>query len=191
MTVLCGGKTRAGGRCARPKGWGTDHAGSGRCKFHGGSSPSGRKAAAKEAALEFVRGAMGAALVASPLDVLQGSVDLSWGEVDYYRHEIVKAWQKDDQAKLDALRPNYEAAIERAGKMSKAAVDAGVVKRRQRLAERQADVLVAAITDALQEAYGDLATAERQTIFAQVLRERLMLLESGDDDVPPRLPRAA
>jgi hypothetical protein len=75
--------------------------------------------------------------------------------------------------------------------VSKAAVDAGVAERRQRLAERQADLLVTAITDALQEAYGDLATAERQTIFAQVLKSRLMQLESGDDDGPRPLSRAA
>jgi len=34
----CGGKTRAGGLCKRPAGWGTDHAGQGRCKLHAGVS---------------------------------------------------------------------------------------------------------------------------------------------------------
>ena len=34
----CGAKTRAGTPCQRPAGWGTDHAGEGRCKLHGGSS---------------------------------------------------------------------------------------------------------------------------------------------------------
>lgn len=38
--LLCGARARtAGGRpCRRPAGWGTDHPGSGRCKFHGGLS---------------------------------------------------------------------------------------------------------------------------------------------------------
>lgn len=38
--LLCGARARtAGGRpCQRPAGWGTDHPGSGRCKFHGGAS---------------------------------------------------------------------------------------------------------------------------------------------------------
>lgn len=38
--LLCGARARtAGGRpCQRPAGWGTDHPGSGRCKFHGGLS---------------------------------------------------------------------------------------------------------------------------------------------------------
>ena len=44
---LCGGKKRQGeGTCTRPAGWGTNHAGAGRCKLHGGCAPSGRKAGA-------------------------------------------------------------------------------------------------------------------------------------------------
>lgn len=41
MTV-CGGKKRHGGECQRPAGWGTDHAGTGRCKLHGGGTGTGR-----------------------------------------------------------------------------------------------------------------------------------------------------
>ncbi len=36
--VYCGARTRAGTPCKRPAGWGTDHAGTGRCKLHGGKS---------------------------------------------------------------------------------------------------------------------------------------------------------
>jgi hypothetical protein len=36
----CGAKKRGGpGLCTRPAGWGTDHAGVGKCKLHGGASP--------------------------------------------------------------------------------------------------------------------------------------------------------
>ena len=34
----CGAKTRAGTPCQQPAGWGTSHAGTGRCKLHGGAS---------------------------------------------------------------------------------------------------------------------------------------------------------
>lgn len=39
--ALCGAKKRSaeGGLCTRPAGWGTDHSGVGRCKFHGGRNP--------------------------------------------------------------------------------------------------------------------------------------------------------
>ncbi len=42
---ICGAQKRQGeGVCTRPAGWGTDHAGYGSCKLHGGSKPikSGR-----------------------------------------------------------------------------------------------------------------------------------------------------
>ena len=35
----CDAKSRAGTPCQRPAGWGTDHAGEGRCKLHGGCNP--------------------------------------------------------------------------------------------------------------------------------------------------------
>jgi hypothetical protein len=42
MTTYCGAKKRSDGTpCKRPAGWGTDHAGTGRCKLHGGSSLKG------------------------------------------------------------------------------------------------------------------------------------------------------
>ena len=36
--VKCGAKNRSGKPCKRPAGWGTDHAGEGRCKLHGGAT---------------------------------------------------------------------------------------------------------------------------------------------------------
>jgi hypothetical protein len=38
--LFCGATTRSDTTCRRPSGWGTDHAGWGRCKLHGGSSPN-------------------------------------------------------------------------------------------------------------------------------------------------------
>lgn len=38
MTQYCGAKTRGGGKCQRPAGWGTSHVGEGKCKLHGGAS---------------------------------------------------------------------------------------------------------------------------------------------------------
>ena len=37
---LCGARTRAGGACRRPAGWGTTHPGYGTCKLHLGSTPT-------------------------------------------------------------------------------------------------------------------------------------------------------
>jgi hypothetical protein len=35
----CDARTRDGGRCRKPSGWGTDHPGQGRCRLHGGATP--------------------------------------------------------------------------------------------------------------------------------------------------------
>jgi uncharacterized protein YutE (UPF0331/DUF86 family) len=41
MTETCGATNRNGEPCGLPAGWGTDHVGEGRCKLHGGQSPTG------------------------------------------------------------------------------------------------------------------------------------------------------
>jgi hypothetical protein len=184
---VCGGKTRAGGKCGRPKGWGTDHAGHGRCKFHGGASPSGRKAAGRERALEFARGMLGASVAGSPLDAMQESVDLARGLVSFYRHELADAaaqmGTKDAAValrRIEELREPYADAIKLERDVAKAAIDAHLGERRQRLAEREAELLAGAIADGLQEAFGDLATSERRATFAKVVRRRLLLLEAQE-----------
>jgi hypothetical protein len=40
MTRHCEAKTRSGGVCRRPAGWGTPHPRRRRCKLHGGSTPA-------------------------------------------------------------------------------------------------------------------------------------------------------
>lgn len=51
----CGGAKRQGeGTCTRPAGWGTTHPGVGRCKLHGGSTPSHVAAAQQEQARQVL-----------------------------------------------------------------------------------------------------------------------------------------
>lgn len=196
----CGGKRRGRpGRCTRPKGWGTDHSGHGRCKFHGGTSPNGRKAAGKERALTFAVGALGAEISGNPLDAMSEAVGLARGVVAYYRHELADAslrlarGDEGARARIEELSVPYLDALKLEKDVSKAAIDTGIAERRQRLAEREADVLAAAISDALAEVFGELATNARQAAFAKVVRARLLVFEGGDS-IPARgreLPAAA
>jgi|HubBroStandDraft_5_1064220.scaffolds.fasta_scaffold76976_3 hypothetical protein len=56
MESKCGGRSRNGKPCGNPAGAGTGHLGSGNCKHHGGSTPSGRKSALEQQArLELAR----------------------------------------------------------------------------------------------------------------------------------------
>lgn len=58
--TYCGAKRRrVDATCKRPAGWGTDHPGSGRCKFHGGNNPgrpgmAGNKIALKTGEKEVI-----------------------------------------------------------------------------------------------------------------------------------------
>lgn len=55
-TRHCGAPKRQGeGTCARPAGWGTPHPGIGRCKLHGGSTPSHVASAQAKQAEAIVR----------------------------------------------------------------------------------------------------------------------------------------
>ena len=38
--VTCGAKKVSGGKCTMAAGWGTNHYGYGKCKLHGGSTPT-------------------------------------------------------------------------------------------------------------------------------------------------------
>jgi hypothetical protein len=64
---LCGGRTRAGGSCRRPAGWGTDHpcVPGTRCKLHGGSTPT-HQPAAERAAAEQIAAQFGLELDGTP-----------------------------------------------------------------------------------------------------------------------------
>jgi hypothetical protein len=140
-------------------------------------------------ALNFARGALGAAVSLSPIDAMAESVKLAAGLCDYYRHQLSTAATRLDEAgdfapdlaRIEELRPQYAEAIKLERDCAKAALDAGVAERQQRLAERQATLLAAAIADGLQAAFGDLATPERRALFAQELGSRLMVLEYDDD----------
>jgi hypothetical protein len=74
----CGAKKRSGGTCSQPAGYGTDHVGTGRCKFHGGSTPNGKKAAQREGAeIEAQRMVRLAGVDQDPLEHLLESLHLA------------------------------------------------------------------------------------------------------------------
>lgn len=84
--VACGAKRRSGALCRRPAGWGTDHAGEGRCKLHGGSTPTHGIGAARKAArrrMEASGVVMGLPMDLSPEEALTTCVRIAAGEVAY------------------------------------------------------------------------------------------------------------
>lgn len=93
----CGAKNRTGngdGRCTLVKGWGTDHTGTGNCRFHGGTTPSGNLAAKKEQARRDVE-LFGAKRTIAPAEALLELVHWTAGEVDYWRSRVRELEQDD------------------------------------------------------------------------------------------------
>ena len=70
--------------CTQPAGWGTDHVGIGRCKRHGGSTPTH----ARGAQLELARRAcdkLGIPIEVDPIEAILREVWESAGNVEFYR----------------------------------------------------------------------------------------------------------
>lgn len=84
---FCGGSTRGAGNegntCRRPAGWGTPHPGWGRCKLHGGSTPTGVRAVAIEQARQVAQ-LYSAPRTVHPLDGLLEEYYRTAGLVDSY-----------------------------------------------------------------------------------------------------------
>jgi hypothetical protein len=195
---FCGAKNRAGGACGRPAGWGTQHLGIGRCKHHGGSTPSHQIAAAPQLAV-----VMGAPLDIEPHDALLWCVRVTAGEVNYCsamvarleREEAVgkpvlsRDWvgsgetgqgggseQRELAPALNIWIVARRDAVDRLARYSKMALDAGVAERQVRLAERYGEQIGQLLSGVLAELK---LTAEQQRRAPDVVRRHLVALEGG------------
>ena len=82
----CGAKTRQGHPCKLPAGFGTDHLGSGRCKYHGGASkgaPKKNKNAERHGFFSKYLPEESVSIIqdmpaVSPLDLLWHSIEIQW-----------------------------------------------------------------------------------------------------------------
>lgn len=148
----CGAKNRSGGRCTIYRGWGTDHAGTGRCKLHGGNTPHGRKAGQREkveatiAKLGVPRG------TGDPFQLLEAAVQHAHGHLEATAQvlrdaaEPAGAVPKSPLA-LEVALDAYDQAIRNASRTGKAAVDADVANRLAALDERASGLLMRFVSE--------------------------------------------
>lgn len=187
----CGAKTRGGKLCKLKAGQGTDHVGSGRCKHHGGSTPNGKKAAAKEAALTLA-----GELDMEPHDALLWCVRAAAGQVAFFSRQVANIEEskllvehlreriaeegsfieRSQHSELHAWVHGHQAALDRLAKFSKMAIDAGVAERHVRVAERYGEVIARLLDGVL----GDLELSAAQLKKSPtIVRKHLSLLEGG------------
>lgn len=154
---LCGAmKTDGSGTCTLGAGWQTDHPGHGRCKWHGGASPSGSKAG-KRAAAESAVATYGLPIEVDPADALLDEVARSFGHVHYLLAKVRETdpdrlvWGRTEKVFRDsgefpgvdtteAAKPNawLELYMRERDYLRRVCVDvlkAGVDERRLRMAE--------------------------------------------------------
>lgn len=166
---LCGAKTRAGGKCKRPAGAGTDHVGHGRCKLHGGSSPNGRKHAAREQAHELAL-LLGDGISIEPHEALLKCVRLAAAEVGFFTARIeglqledVTVRPRTDKesddgyekklapAELNLWVQERIRAVDRLARYSKLAIDAGIAERQVRIAEQFGETIATLLRGVLED----------------------------------------
>src|SRR5262249_51693498 len=151
-----------GGTCRAFAGQGTPHPGIGRCKFHGGLTPTHlTSAAGKEAQRRM--GKLGAPVDVEPPEALLAVLRLSSGHVARLREEV---------AELDDLSPPeaqvlvrlYGEERDRVARVAKACLDSGVAERQVRLAERYGRALAEVLRAVFDDPELALTAAQREEL---------------------------
>jgi hypothetical protein len=175
---LCGAKKKDGTRCRAFAGQGTDHYGTGQCKFHGGSTPNGRKhALALEAKQRMVA-------LSVPVDdaqphlILLKELTVSAGHVGWLRQEI-GTLEPDEIGgeRSKVLLHRYDEERDRLARIAKACSEAGVDEASVRVQEVQALLMVQALAEAAKDAG---IPPQYVRALGPALRKQLALL-SGDE----------
>lgn len=172
---MCRGRRRDGAPCGNTAGKGTDHVGSGNCKYHCGSTETGRKAALAER-VERLLYQYDAPPTSNPLEALQALA----GRVLAMERAIgdavnglgsVRYGTTEGGEQLRAEVAVLERAMDRAGKLLVDIAKLNIDDRLARIEETKARVIVEAVEIALATAgVRGTAAIEGKRAAAQHLR---------------------
>lgn len=146
-TPLCGAKKKNGEICRAFAGQGTDHKGVGRCKNHGGSTPSHRSNAivveAKQRMVKLGEPIPGIAPHEALLAVLRASA----GHVAWLHREVAGL---DDLSSQESrvIVALYDTERDRLTRVAKACSEVGVQDHEIRIHEREAAIFATAVDTA-------------------------------------------
>lgn len=184
----CGTKRSDGQRCKLVAGFGTDHLGWGKCKWHGGNSPALKTAAAREEAAELVRKlTILSPTTIAPEDALLQEVHRSASVVAFLDQEVGGiAHEGMDLITLTENGWRTRAFIDvwteqraHLAKVAKMALDAGVAERQVRLAEEQGAI----VANILRSIFGDPElglSAEQKRAAPAIARRHLLSIGTGE-----------
>lgn len=167
-----GDKRQSEGECTRPAGWGTDHVGFGRCKLHGGSTPSHRKAGrlrAVEADARSVLAREGVSPIGDPLAKiaeLAATADAMQKALAARVNALTELRFTDSQG-AERVQPElvlWERALDRTERFCVDLGRLGYAEQLVRLATRQTDMLEQIVRGALVAA--GLPEPERLRVLA-------------------------
>lgn len=166
--------------CTLSAGWGTDHLGAGRCKFHGGNTKTQRAGARRVKADQEVR-AMLAQLDVQPVDDPLTALSLTAGQIVAWQqatalkvNDLGGSIRYEGAAGAEQLRAEvalYERAMDRAEKVLSGIARLDIDARLVRIEEEKARIIMEAVQAGLAAIHvseEDSATVKR--VMARHLR---------------------
>lgn len=179
----CGAKKRDGNKCRLSAGQGTNHPGIGRCRFHGGNAPAGRKNAAKQQAI-----LLGAPKEINPIDAIVWCIKMTAGEIDFYTEQMAKLeeekWIENTVMgqQMHVFARMRAEAQERLVKFSKDAIQLGLTERAVKLAEQYGNTISLLVRGILDDLMPHIDAAGQQMI-PLIVRKHLLLAERGSAEI--------
>lgn len=153
-------------RCKNPAGYRTDHPGFGACSYHGGTSPSLQRHAAKQHIRIFAE-----EVDMQPDEAIRWAVRMSAGAVQWFQSRIAAAQEKDEDLKF--LLAGYADERDRLARTSKLAVDAGIAERQVQVLEQEAALFAGAIRTIFERLN---LNAEQRAKAPEIVRDVMLAL---------------
>jgi hypothetical protein len=171
---LCGARKRNGELCRKFAGEGTDHRGTGKCKYHGGATRSHVKSAARKEAAKRMSG-FGLQMDITPAEALLSMVRISAGHVAYLQQEI-ELDSDDSPYERAVLWEAWNAERDRLTRTAKAAVESGCAIAQVRMAEHIGQLMGEVLRNVL-FAQELALTAKQQKVLPKLVKTHLMAME--------------